>query len=126
MAFTGKFVYMLYIYIYIYIYISIHKSCFVELQLSVQSLLLRISRWLIVSIKRGTHLTFNAIRVLNKNVLTFSLLKVLMNVVFQLGNHMVLYRLFSTVDEILWKKSIHFTPFSKEYFLFILNIIGIQ
>ena len=28
--------------------------------------------------------------------------------------YMVLHRLFKTVDEILWKKSIHFTPFSKE------------
>ena len=27
---------------------------------------------------------------------------------------MVLHRLFKTVDKILWKKSIHFTPFSKE------------
>ena len=29
---------------------------------------------------------------------------------------MVLYRLFSTVDETLWKKSIHFTSFSEEIF----------
>ena len=29
---------------------------------------------------------------------------------------MVLYRLFSTVDGILWKKGIHFTSFSKEIF----------
>ena len=39
---------------------------------------------------------------------------------------MVLYRLFSTVDEILWKKVSHFRHFLKEYFLFILKIIEIQ
>ena len=29
---------------------------------------------------------------------------------------MVLYRLLNTVDEVLWKKSIHFTSLSKEIF----------
>ena len=33
---------------------------------------------------------------------------------FLLGNH--LYRLFSKVDKIRWKKSIHFTSFPKEIF----------
>ena len=39
---------------------------------------------------------------------------------------MVLYRLFSAVDEILPKKGIHFSAFLKKYFLFILNITEIQ
>ena len=42
------------------------------------------------SVKRGTHLGFNAIRVLKKNVLTFCLLKVLIKcrAVFPLANHL--------------------------------------
>ena len=43
------------------------------------------------------------------------------NVVFPLGNH--LYRLFGTADEILWKKSIHFSKFVTEASSFIAAFI---
>ena len=39
---------------------------------------------------------------------------------------MALYRPFSTVDEILWKKVSTLRYFLKKYFPFILNIIEIQ
>ena len=38
--------------------------------------------------------------------------------------YIYIYRLFSTVDDILWKKSIYVTSFPKKYFVFILNMIN--
>ena len=70
-----------------------------------------------VTFKRGTHLGFNAIRVLKENVLTFCLHKVLINCPVSTRKSSIwFYRFFSTVDGILRKKSIHFASFSKEIF----------
>ena len=55
-------------------------------------------------LKRGTHQTFNAIRVLKKNISTFRLHK--LSIKYRVS---IVEVIFSTVDEILWKKRIHFT-----------------
>ena len=74
------------------------------------------------SIKRGTHLGFNAIRVLKKNVLTFCLHKVLIKCRVSVRKSSIwFYRLFNTVDEILWKKVFTSRFFLNKYFLFILT-----
>ena len=68
-------------------------------------------------------MTFNAIKMLKKNVLTFRLFKSQENVVFPLGNH--LFRLFSTVGEILRKKVSILRQFVKKYFFeYNRNSIG--
>ena len=70
------------------------------------------SKLLTETLMRGTHLGFNVIRVLKKNVLTFCLHKVLIKCRVSIRKSSIwFYGLFSTVDKILWKKSIHFTPF---------------
>ena len=61
--------------------------------------------------KRGTHLTFNAIRVLKKIVLTFYL-------------HQILIKCRFSIWKLLNKTEKKY--FLKKYFLFILNIIEIQ
>ena len=79
------------------------------------------------SIKRGTNLGFNAIRVLKKNVLTFCLHKILIKCHVSISKSSIwFYRLFSIVDKILWKKVSTSRHFLNKYFLFILNIIETQ
>ena len=57
----------------------------------------------VVLFKRGTHLGFNAIRVLKKNVLNFCLHKVLIKCRVSIRKSFIwFYRLLSTVDEPLY------------------------
>ena len=74
-------------------------------------------------IKRGTHLGFNAIRVLKKNVLTFCLHKVLIKCRVSTRKSYLWFAIDSSVQQTEVPTLRHFL---KKYFLFILNIIEIQ
>ena len=75
--------------------------------------------------RHGTHLTFNAIRVLMKNFLTFCLCKVSIKCRVSIRKSSM-QTLPCSRRNIMEKKVSTLPHFLKKYFLFILNIIEIQ
>ena len=66
------------------------------------------------ALKRGTHLTFNALRMLKKDALTFCLHKVLIKCRVSIRKSSIWFYIDSAVQSMkYYGKSIHFTSFSK-------------
>ena len=66
------------------------------------------------ALKRGTHLTFNALIMLKKGALTFCLYKVLIKCRVSIRKSSIWFYIDSSVQSMkYYAKSIHFTSFSK-------------